>query len=220
MKSPTERDLAYRNRLLTALAGVQLLLLLAIRIAPARTGAPEPRFSPAPAGDPFAIEAIAVTRQAPPRVVPMPPSVPPPRLTDRVIEDPLDLPEEWFEFTSPPLDTGGGLDSEGDPIVTDPARPPVPIRIVEPRSDGLLPETYRSNVRVRVGFEVEKDGSVSRVVILTVELKNADGRFEPWSAIPERVLREVELAAGQWEFRPAVHQNRTVRAYVTDLFRF
>lgn len=212
----------YRIRLLGSLAFILLVLLLAVRFSPVGPTPPRHQTRPPTLPEPPLLEVIAVTRQTLPPSAPDRPAIAPTPPKDRVLEDPLLLPDDLLQIPLPQLPTyGSGADGrELDPIVGNPSRPPAPTRIVEPGLEGLLADADRSRIRVRVGFVVDREGRVQEVEVVSVERRSDGGRFEPWDGLPATVREEVVRSATQWRFRPAAHENRPVRAYWVDTFRF
>lgn len=209
---------AYRNRLLTALCGVLLFIILLFRYLDWQ---PDPELTRSFSSEDIVVEEVLITRQeSRPPPPPRPRLGPPEVAEDPIINDELNLPE--FELDSEFFDTEPPSvgEPEGDMrIVQNPERPPQVRRIVEAVTPPEASELSR-RVEVRVRLLVNAEGRVEEVVITEIALLDENGNREVVPEIGYGILEEVTRAAQGWIFAPARQDGEPVATYSEHKFTF
>ncbi len=215
-------QLCYRHRVLTSLIIVLLLCNMVIQLWPVdQRGFIE--FLPSTTQEDLAfMESIVITRQSASSipVASRKPVIPQlePIIKDVEIPDLADFMHFLdVELNSLPISNFPGPESG---LMLNPNRSAVPIRIVEPELETLLPEPLRGKIRIDFTMNVSANGRVESVSIDEFIF------FEPvktslLTSSIETDLRSASIrAAMQWKFRPAQYDQQNVKSPFRSSFRF
>lgn len=200
------REAVYRHRLMGALIGVLVLMILFVHWK----GTPRD----ASLRDELQFRNTReVVLELPPTTThervpsaPSRPRMPVPVPSDEVVRDPVELSDaEWVLDEVPEIGEGTGASGESEIPVSNPDRPARITHIVEPpRSD--IPEPFRGEIIVHVRVVLNASGEVVTTTLESIENRNGDSVETTEEAWITRVLE----AASKWRFRPAEHQGRNV----------
>lgn len=230
------RDRAQQTRGLGSLAASLLTVTLAFAFWPlssATLDAPNREITPR---ETVPIELIEPTvQEEPPAGTPPPPPpevlLPPVEVPDeqiveeRVEELALNLPSDDAAPDAPPAPPGPPgppsppAETGPPPLVERPTRSPRPVRLSEP---AYPPEARREGVRARVAVRVlvdERGRPLEPRIVERVLITGRNDDEERVSSLPYGIDAAALDAAQRYQFRPAEHEGRRVRAYYTITFR-
>lgn len=214
-------ETGYINRLLLAILGVQVLLLVLFRFWP-ETQVESTLYLSDPPSHEVLIDEVQITQQRSSPPPPPKPRVPQPIPSDIVIEiDPdFDLNMDMPEMPDLEPGTGTAMDGDESSIVSNPQVPPTVVRIVEASSPEGVPPELKGNVEMIVNFLVDKEGQVEEASIEEIRRYSGDGEYEVLPFIEYGLMDAVLRAALQWRFRPARQDGEPVRAYTRQRFNY
>jgi len=214
-------DHSYRHLILFAIALVQLLFILLIRLWPQSDYEPSLNFELFEQ-EIVILDDIQITRQQTSPPPPPRPQIPNPVPDDEIIEIEIEFDVDLSLPELPLLDPGFGTGITGNEarVVRNPQIPPTVVRIVEASAPEEVPEEIKGKLEMIVNFLVDENGEVEEVTIMEIRLYNDDGTFEGLPFVQYGLMDAVLTAAMQWRFRPARQDGERVKAYTRQRFNY
>ncbi|MFP4228736.1 MAG: energy transducer TonB [Salinivenus sp.] len=221
MRSSGASDTVYRQRVLTALAGVLTAAVLLVH------GWPDPASSPSEAPfsdrtpDRIQIETIQPTsqprEQSPPPPAPLPPVVVP---NDVIVEQDVEFEDGALQVETP-SDDAERQAGDRDPVgaTQQPDTGARLLRNVQPK----YPMDARDDdirARVRVEVSVSAEGRVESATVLDRWRVSEEGHARPVAQLGYGLEAAALSAAQRSLFRPARHEGRPVPTRTTLTFTF
>lgn len=210
----------YRNRFLTAIALIQIILIITIKVWPSSEyKIPELDYDiPRPEA---LMDEIQITEQRTSPPPPPKPIIPQPIPSDEIIEVELDIDLEPDLPELPDIEPGFGTGFDGteERIVSNPQVPPTVVRIVEASTPDEIPDELKGRIEMIVNFLVDTNGEVEEVSISEIR-KYTNGDYEQLEFIQYGIMDAVLIAAMQWRFRPARQDGEPVKAFTRQRFNY
>lgn len=209
-------DARYRNRVMGAVIGVEVVLILLFNFWPVSSNESEIYMEDTGTVTSI-IKAPTITRQSGGPTAPQAPQVPVQVPNDVVIEE---QEIQFLEFSgtgeakklSPKAGTAGGTKGK---IYHAPELAPSIVYIVEPTIENRTDK----KALIYVKFLVDKRGNVQKAMVDRIFLFNDEGKpVIEVEQISQRVISATIKAALQWKFRPAKVNGQPVRAYTLQTF--